>query len=109
MLKSWHKAGAQPAPTGIRTKAAARADEATDNRIGYSPPLSDQRRPSAEVQRPVGALARAGRMSRPFRMIDSIPPARNTWREYRRLVWGAVSFSPRLGVASNPPPLSAGR
>jgi hypothetical protein len=40
MLKSWHNAGAYPAATGARTKAAARADKATENRIEYSLLLS---------------------------------------------------------------------
>jgi hypothetical protein len=45
MLKSWHHAGVVPAATGIRTKAAARTDEATDNRIGYSPLSSNTNLP----------------------------------------------------------------
>jgi hypothetical protein len=45
MLKSWQYAGAWPAATGARTKAAARADEASDNRIEHSSAISDQQQP----------------------------------------------------------------
>jgi hypothetical protein len=48
-------------------------------------------------------------MSTIFCMIDIILPAQNTWLEYRYLVSGAVLYSPGPGVASDHPPLSAGR
>jgi hypothetical protein len=51
----------------------------------------------------------AGRMSRIFCAIDIFPPAQNTRLEYRFLVSGAVLFSPHQRVASDHPPLSAGR